>query len=63
MPDSVIFVSFCLRNLPVCLPESVLPSGGGRMGILVTLDLDRVLLAFGLVIFQFHAELGPQVGV
>ena len=33
------------------------------MGILVTLGLDRVLLAFGLVIFQFPAELGPQVGV
>ena len=55
------FVSFYLRILPVYLQKSVLPSG--RMGTLVALDLDSVLLAFGLVIFQFHPELGPQVGV
>lgn len=55
------FVSFYLRILPVCLQKSVLPSG--TMGTLVALDLDRVLLAFGLVIFQFRPELGPQVSV
>lgn len=66
-PERLCFArvsDFCLllSKKPASLsPQSVLPSG--RMGILVTLGLDRVLLAFGLVIFQFLAELGPQVGV